>query len=73
MLEKIEEILQDLFDLDTCISLDTQFIRDLCLDSIDVVNVIVRVEDEFHINIEDKDIHKLICVGDVINYISKEN
>lgn len=70
MLKKIEEILQELFDLDSYISLDTQFIRDLCLDSIDVVNVIVRVEDEFNIKVEDKDIHKLISVGDVINYIS---
>ena len=49
---------------------DAEFIKDLGADSLDVVELIMAVEDEFEIDeIPDEDAEKVVTVQDVINYL----
>ena len=48
------------------------FIRDLGLDAIDRINLLIRVEDEFGIHITDKDWHKLRTIDALTDYLLVE-
>jgi len=48
------------------------FIEDLGADSLDIVELIMTMEDEFDLNIPDEDAEKIKTVGDVIKYISSK-
>ena len=51
------------------IELDTDLVRDLGVDSIDTVELIMAVEDTYDIKISDKDAEDLKTVGDVVEFI----
>jgi acyl carrier protein len=53
------------------ISLETSF-ADLNADSLDIVELIMALEEEFDLDIPDEDAEKIRTVGDAVNYI-KEN
>ena len=65
MIEKINEILQRIVKLDEGITI----LRDLDVDSMQLVSLVCAVEDEFDIEITDKEIKRIITIGDLINYI----
>jgi acyl carrier protein len=50
---------------------EAKFIEDLGADSIDIVELIMALEDEYGIEIPDEDAEKLETVGDAITYIEK--
>lgn len=52
------------------ISAETTFINDLGLDSLDTVEVLVAIEEEFDIEINDKDADEIKTVGQAIEYIA---
>ena len=73
MFEKIQEIIADKLSIDAEeITLDSSFIDDLNADSLDIVELIMAIEEEFDIEIPDSDAEKVVTVGDVVDYI-KEN
>lgn len=45
------------------------FIDDLGADSLDIVELVMTMEEEFELDIPDEDAEKMKTVGDVINYI----
>ena len=51
---------------------ESSFIADLGADSLDIVELIMALEEEFDIEISDTDAEKIVTVGDVVEYI-KEN
>lgn len=51
---------------------EATFIDDLAADSLDIVELIMQIEEEFDMEIPDTDAEKIATVGDVVNYI-KEN
>ena len=53
------------------ITLDAHFIEDLEADSLDLVELIMSMEDEFGVEIDDEDAEKILKVSDAINYIIK--
>ena len=57
---------------DTAVSMEASFIDDLGADSLDIVELIMAIEEEFDIEIPDSDAEKVVTVGDVVDYI-KEN
>lgn len=71
--ERIKKLLVDLY----CIKPDMEIhdhstLRgDLNLDSLDAVEFIMALEDEFMIEIEDADSEKMVTYGDVVDYIEK--
>jgi len=68
--EKIKEILAAQLDVDAEeMSLDTKIADDLGADSLDVVELLMAIEDEFDVEIPDEEIEKLKTIGDVVDYI----
>ena len=52
--------------------MEASFIDDLGADSLDIVELVMAIEEEFDIEIPDTDAEKVVTVGDVVDYI-KEN
>lgn len=68
--DQVKESLADILSCDADkIELDTDLVRDLGVDSIDTVELIMAVEDTYDIKISDKDAEDLKTVGDVIEFI----
>ena len=59
-------------DLDT-ITIETTFIDDLGADSLDLVELIMALEEEFDLQIPDGEAEKITTVGDVVEYIKNAN
>ena len=72
MFEKVRAIIVDQLSIPDAdmVTLDTT-LEDLGADSLDMVEVIMAIEDEFDVQIKDEDLETLKSVGDLINYISK--
>ena len=49
---------------------DTKFADDLGLDSLDIVEVVMAIEDEFAIEIPDQEADKIASIADAVEYIS---
>ncbi|MCB0322317.1 MAG: acyl carrier protein [Bdellovibrionales bacterium] len=47
------------------------FIEDLGADSLDIVELVMALEEEYDIEISDEDAEKILTVGDAINYIGE--
>ena len=72
MIEKVIEILSEFTEFKSeDMNKDTKLIADLGLNSLDVVNVVVEFEDEFDIEIPDKNIRELQTIGDIVEFIEK--
>ena len=70
MLEKIKTILAKHLKVDPAdITEDTNIQEDLGADSLDVVEIVMALENEFGIEIPDEDIIKLKTIRDAMNYI----
>ena len=69
ILEKVKEVIVDQLGVEEdIIQLDTSFIDDLGADSLDIVELIMSLEEEFDIQIPDGDAEKISTVGDVVEY-----
>ena len=73
VLEKVKEIIVEQLGVsDSAITMEASFIDDLGADSLDIVELIMALEEEFDIEIPDSDAEKVVTVEDVVEYI-KEN
>lgn len=54
----------------TKVTPDTKFTEDLGLDSLDIVEVVMAIEDEFAIEIPDQEADKIVSIKDAVEYIS---
>lgn len=70
--EKLCKIVAEQFGVsESEVTMDTNFIEDLDADSLDLVEVMMNVEETFHIDeIVEEELQSLKTVGDVVNYIS---
>ncbi|GIW50506.1 MAG: acyl carrier protein [Anoxybacillus sp.] len=50
-------------------TLESSFKEDLGADSLDVVELVMELEDEFDMEISDEEAEKIVTVGDAVNYI----
>ena len=70
ILEKVKEvIIEQLGVEDESIKMDTSFIDDLGADSLDIVELIMALEEEFDMQIPDSEAEKIATVNDVVEYI----
>ena len=73
MFEKVREIISEKLNVDPDeIKLESSIVDDLGADSLDIVELVMALEEEFDIEIPDADAEKVVTVGDVVEYI-KEN
>lgn len=71
--EKIQEVLSQQFEVSAdSINVDTNLVDDLGADSLDVVELIMSVEDEFGLSISDEDAANLTTVGKIVEFIEKQ-
>ncbi|MEA3454743.1 MAG: acyl carrier protein [Candidatus Caldatribacteriota bacterium] len=71
-MERMKKIIVDRLGVDESkITEDSSFVDDLGLDYLDIVELIMAFEEEFDIEISDKDVEKIKTVGDAINEIRK--
>ncbi len=70
ILDTLKSILEAQLDIDPeSITEDTNIMDDLGADSLDVVELMMTVEEEFDITINESDAQNFKTVGDVVNYI----
>ena len=70
ILSRLKEIVIDRLDVEEGqIKKEASFIEDLGADSLDIVELIMGIEEEFDIEIPDEDAEKLTTVGEALNYV----
>ena len=68
--EKVKTILKDQLDIeDSEITMDARIQEDLKADSLDLMDLIVALGDEFDVEISDDEVENIKTVGDLVNYI----
>jgi acyl carrier protein len=74
ILEKVKAILVEELDVEEdSITLESKIKDDLGADSLDLFELISKIEDELDVTIEEDDYGKLITVGDIVNYLTEKN
>jgi len=70
--EKVKElIVQQLGVSESEVVPEAKFIDDLGADSLDLVELVMTLEDEYGIDIPDEDVEKIVTVGDAIKYLEQ--
>ena len=70
--EKIKELIVEQLDVDPeLITNETDFMKDLEADSLDAVEIILGVEDEYGIEIPDEVAENFTKVGDIVKYVEE--
>ncbi len=68
--DKVKKIIVEQLDVsESEITAETNLIKDLQADSLDAVEIIMSIEDEFGIEISDEDAEKFTCIGDIVSYV----
>ena len=69
-LEKLQKIIAEVMNVDEEeVTMDTTFVDDLGADSLDVYQIIMGIEEEFDIEIPNKEAEKIVSVGDAVEAI----
>ena len=69
---RVKEVLAEQLNVDTSQLEPTKsFINDLGADSLDVVELVMAMEEEFNIEIPEEDAEKIQTVGDAVKYITE--
>ena len=71
MFDKIKEIIVEQLNIDdgAFINLDTKLQEDLDADSLDAVEIIMNIEEEFDIKVDDDELENIKTIGDIVKYI----
>ena len=70
--DKIKDIIIDQFQVEVSdVGMDTNLMKDLSADSLDAVEIIMAIEDEFGIEIPDEDAENIQTVGDLVKYVEE--
>ena len=70
MFEKIRATIASQLSIDEEeIKMESSFMNNLGADSLDIVELIMALEEEYEIEIPDEDVEKIATVGDVVEYI----
>ncbi|MCP3771728.1 acyl carrier protein [Paenibacillus sp. MZ04-78.2] len=70
VLDRVKRIVVDRLGVDVAeVTLEASFKDDLGADSLDVVELVMELEEEFDIEISDEDAEKITTVGQVVEYI----
>ena len=70
--EKVKSLIVEQLDVDPeTVTMDTDFMKDLEADSLDAVEIILGVEDEYGIEIPDEVAENFTKVGDIVKYVEE--
>jgi len=69
--ERVNKVLEDSLGIDADdITIDANLVEDLGADSLDLVEIIMGIEEEFHIDITDSQAEKIKTVQDIVTFIT---
>ena len=72
MYDKIKAMLVDEFDIkESDITPESDLSQDLGINSVELMDLAMRCEEEFDIQFPDDDIHKFVTVNDIVSFIEK--
>jgi acyl carrier protein len=72
--EKVIKLVSEATKMDAAnISLNTSFVEDLNLDSLDMVELMMKMEDEFGVEIPEDETENLKSIGDVVTYLKTKS
>lgn len=72
--ERVKSIIVDQLDVDESeVTMEASFTDDLEADSLDVVELVMELEDEFDMEIADEEAEKIVTVGDAVEYIDSHS
>lgn len=70
MLEKVKNLISENLEINTdAVTEETSFKDDLGIDSLDLFELVMAMEEEFGIEIPSEDLENMSTVGEVVNYI----
>ncbi|MER1999215.1 MAG: acyl carrier protein [Lysinibacillus sp.] len=73
VLDRVTKVIVDRLNVEEeKVTLEASFRDDLGADSLDVVELVMELEDEFDMEISDEDAEKIATVGDAIKYIESK-
>ena len=72
MKERILTILEEFGVERRAVSDNVHFVKDLGFDSLDTVDLMMKLEQEFGLRIPDEDYHKLTTMGKLVKYLEEE-
>ena len=69
--EKVKAILAEQLDIENedTITMDSMLVEDLGADSLDSIDIVMSVEDEFKIEVPDEIVENMTTVADIVNFI----
>lgn len=71
--DQVKEIIVEQLDVEEAqITMEASFKDDLEADSLDVVELVMELEDQFDLEIADEEAEKINTVGDAVNYINSK-
>ena len=74
MFDKVKEIVVDQLGIDEdSVTMSSSFVDDLGADSLDVMEMLMNIEEDYGIRIPDEDIVDFVTVGDIVDYLEKNN
>ena len=73
MFERVVEIVKEQLNMqDVTISMETSFEKDLEVDSLDLFELVMALEEEYNVEIPSEDLEKLTTIGNVIDYLKEK-
>lgn len=74
ILEKVREVIVDQLNVEEDeVTDEASFVDDLSADSLDIVELVMALEEQFGISIPDEDAEKIKTVGDAVTYIAENS
>ncbi len=71
--ERVRDIIVEQLGVDeSMVTMDTNLMKDLEADSLDAVEIIMAIEEEFDLEIPDEEAEKFQLVGDLVKYVDEK-
>ncbi len=72
LFDKVKKIIVDQLGIDADkVTLEASFVDDLGADSLDLVELVMALEEEYGIEVPDEDAEKIVTVNDIVEYLKK--
>ncbi|MPM60993.1 Acyl carrier protein [bioreactor metagenome] len=73
VLEKVKKVIADQLSMEVEeVKIESTFTEDLGVDSLEIFEIVMSLEEEFNIEIPNEDIENIKTIGDIVNYVKSK-